>query len=117
MSNLISQLPADFATLEPFVAKWALGTAKQRHSARLDSTKAELQAFYDAILPEMRKLLAALDQFALGTLPEDLHKLYWLSLSFAEIAPHIELYKGSIGVPYAFEEKRFVYETGEVVNV
>lgn len=117
MSNIISQLPADFTALEPFVAKWALGTSKQRHLARLNSTKEELQAFYDAILPEMRKLLTALDQYSLGSLPEELHKLYWLSLSFAEIAPHIELYKGSVGVPYAFEETRFVYETGDVVNV
>lgn len=117
MSNIISQLPADFVALEPFVAKWALGTSKQRHEARLNSTTTELQVFYDAILPEMRKLLAALDQYALGSLPEELHKLYWLSLSFAEVAPHIELYKGSVGVPYAFKEQRFVYETGDVVNV
>lgn len=117
MSNIISQLPADFVNLEPFVAKWALGTGKQRHEARLNSTTAELQTFYDIILPEMRKLLAALDQYVLGTLPEELHKLYWLSLSFAEVAPHVELYKGSVGVPYAFEENRFVYETGDVVNV
>ena len=117
MSNLISQLPADFAALEPFVAKWALGTSKQRHLARLHSTKEELQAFYDAILPEMRSLLGALDQYPLGSLPEELHKLYWLSLSFAEVAPHVELYKGSVGVPYAFEETHFVYETGDVVNV
>ncbi|TCB52462.1 hypothetical protein E0H80_00925 [Acinetobacter sp. ANC 4779] len=117
MTQLISQLPADFAVLEAFVAKWALGTSKQRHQQRLQSTSAELQAFYDVILPEMHKLLAALDEYELGTLPEELHKLYWLSLSFAEIAPHIELYKGSVGVPYAFEEKRFIYETGDVVNV
>lgn len=117
MSNIISQLPADFAALEHFATKWALGTSKQRHLARLNSTKEELQAFYDAILPKMRNLLAALDQYPLGSLPEELHKLYWLSLSFAEIAPHIELYKGSVGVPYAFEETRFVYETGDVINV
>lgn len=117
MTQRISQLPADFAVLEAFVAKWALGTSKQRHHARLQSTTAELQTFYTMILPEMHKLLAALDEYELGTLPEELHKLYWLSLSFAEIAPHIELYKGSVGVPYAFEEKRFIYETGNVVNV
>ena len=117
MTQIISQLPADFASLEPFVSKWALGTGKQRHQARLAATKEDLKAFYDAILPQMRPLLAALDQHALGTLPEELHKLYWLSLSFAEVAPHIELYKGSVGVPYAFAEERFVYETGDVVNV
>lgn len=116
MTQLISQLPADFSELEVFVEKWALGTAKQRHTARLNSTSAELKSFYDAILPQMRALLAALDQYALGSLPEELHKLYWLSLSFAEVAPHIELYKGSVGVPFAFAETRFVYETGDVVN-
>ncbi len=117
MSTLISQLPADFASLEAFVAKWALGSANQRHQARLNATKDELKAFYEAILPQMRALLAALDQYPLGTLPEELHKLYWLSLSFAEVAPHIELYKGSVGVPYAFEETRFIYESGDVINV
>ena len=99
------------------MAKWALGSARQRHEARLNSTPTELQTFYDEILPEMRKLLAALDQYALGSLSEELYTLYWLSLSFAEVAPHIELYKGSVGVPYAFEEKRFIYETGDVINV
>ncbi len=117
MTQLISQLPANFVDLEPFVSTWALGTSKQRHQARLASTAAELQKFYDAILPKMRELLAALDEYPLGQLPEELHKLYWLSLSFAEVAPHIELYKGSVGVPYAFAEQRFVYETGDVVNV
>lgn len=117
MSAVISKLPADFNALEPFVEKWALGTSKQRHAERLNSTKEQLQSFYDAILPLMRDLLACLDQHALGQLPEELHALYWLSLSFAEVAPHIELYRGAVGVPYAFEEKRFIYETGDVVNV
>lgn len=117
MSQRISQLPADFAVLEPLVSTWALGTAKQRHMQRLNSTSEQLNDFYEAILPEMRKLLAVLDQFPLGQLPEELYALYWLSLSFAEVAPHIELYKRSVGVPYAFEETRFIYESGDVVNV
>ncbi len=117
MTHMISQLPTDFTMLEPFVAKWALATSKQRHAERLNSSSIELQQFYDVILPEMRHLLAALDHYALGELPEELYKLYWLSLSFAEVAPHIELYKGSVGVPYAFEEKRFIYEAGDIVNL
>lgn len=116
MTQRISQLPADFAALEPLVSTWALGTSKQRHMQRLSSTSAELNEFYNVILPEMRKLLEVLDQFPLGQLPDELLPLYWLSLSFAEVAPHIELYKSSVGVPYAFEEARFVYESGDVVN-
>ncbi len=62
-------------------------------------------SFYNAMLPQMRHLLAMLDTYPLGHLPDELHPLYWLSLSFAEVAPHIELYKGQVGVPFAFEEK------------
>lgn len=117
MTQCISQLPADFKELEPFVSAWALGSAKQRHMQRLNSTSEQLVQFYDAILPEMHRLLAVLDQYPLGQLAEELHPLYWLSLSFAEVAPHIELYKRSVGVPFAFEETRFIYESGDVINV
>ncbi|MDQ8934333.1 hypothetical protein [Acinetobacter rudis] len=117
MTQLISQLPADFKALEPLLTTWALGTAKQRHMQRLNSSSEQLAQFYNAILPEMRNILALLDQYPLGQLPEELYPLYWLSLSFAEVAPHIELYKGSVGVPFAFEETRFIYESGDVINI
>ncbi|ENX38604.1 hypothetical protein [Acinetobacter courvalinii] len=116
MSKCISQLPADFSMLQPFVKMWALNTAQQRHRQRLNATTDALHLFYNAMLPQMRHLLAMLDTYPLGHLPDELHPLYWLSLSFAEVAPHIELYKGQVGVPFAFEEKRFIYEKAELVD-
>lgn len=100
-------LPPEFADLAPFL-DWALPTADERYTYRRNATRAELRAFYDALLPRIETILALTDQYPLGQLPEELHPLYSLALSLAEVAPHIELYAGAPGVPYAFEETRFI---------
>ena len=53
VTAVTSQLPPDFADLEPF-ADWALPTEAERYAKRLASTMAELQAFYDAAFPASR---------------------------------------------------------------
>lgn len=109
-------LPEAFQKLQPFVADWALGTPNERQRRRIGSHTQQLRNFYDAIMPQMVDILAFLDQYPLSELPEEHLGLYWMSLSLAEVAPHIELYRGDTGVPYAFEEARFVSEIGLVVN-
>ncbi|AZI35532.1 hypothetical protein NT2_07_01940 [Caenibius tardaugens NBRC 16725] len=104
-------LPPEFADLAPFL-DWALATADERYAYRRNASRAELKAFYDAILPRTEAILALVDQYPLGALPEELHPLYHLVLSLAEVAPHIELYGGAPGVPYAFDETRFVATHG-----
>lgn len=103
----ITQLPAAFADLTPFLG-WALPSADERQTRRRTASRQELKAFYDAMLPRIEAILAEVDAYPLGSLPEALHPLYHLALSLAEVAPHIELYGGAPGVPYAFEETRFV---------
>ncbi|MDE8652003.1 hypothetical protein [Novosphingobium album (ex Liu et al. 2023)] len=105
-------LPEGFAELAPCL-DWALPTADQRQARRLAATSAELSAFYEAVLPRLEDILAAVDAFPLGALPETHQPLYSLALAMAEVAPHIELYGGSVGVPYAFEETRFVAVHGD----
>ncbi|KEQ52133.1 hypothetical protein [Sphingobium chlorophenolicum] len=100
-------LPAGFEDLSNCLP-WSLPTADQRQKKRLASSSAELRAFYDQMLARLPEALAEVDRFPLGELPESHHALYNLALSLAEVAPHIELYAGSPGVPYAFEEARFV---------
>lgn len=102
-----SLLPAAFADLAPFL-DWALPTPDGRQARRRAATPAEIRAFYDAMLPRIEAILAAVDAHPLGALPAALHAPYRLALSLAEVAPHVELYKGASGVPYAFEEGRFV---------
>ncbi|MBD3744898.1 MAG: hypothetical protein IE932_01650 [Sphingopyxis terrae] len=105
-------LPADFADLTPFLS-WALPGADARQTRRRTASREELKVLYDAALPRIEAILRRVDDYPLGGLPEDLRPLYHLALSLAEIAPHIELYGGAPGVPYAFEETRFVAVHGD----
>lgn len=106
-------LPAAFASLSPFTS-WALGTQDARQHKRITSTKAELKAFYDAVLPELPKMLEYVDQYPLGQVPAEAKPVFWMALSMAEVAPHVELYRGDPKVPHSFDEARFVAEHGRV---
>jgi hypothetical protein len=46
-------------------------------------------------------------------MPEDARRLLHLTLAVAEIAPNVELYKGSSTVPFSFEETRFIAVHGD----
>lgn len=101
-------LPDEFAPLETWAADWAMATQNQRWDKRLDSSGAEITAFYHAILPWLERILAHADQFPLGSLPEDSARLFDLALMHAEIAPNVELYMSDPNVPHSFDEKRFI---------
>ncbi|MBO9377359.1 hypothetical protein GG804_11330 [Sphingomonas histidinilytica] len=105
-------LPTAFADLAPWL-DWALPTADGRQAKRLASTSETLRRFYDAVLPRLEAILAEVDKHPLGQLPPTLRPLYDIALSLAEVAPHIELYDGAVGVPYAFEEGRFIAVHGD----
>lgn len=100
-------VPEGFEALKPF-AKWNLATADERTTTRRTATADELKSFYDGVLPHIEKILDECDRFALGTLPESHRGIFNLALTMAEIAPHVEFYRGEVGVPYAFEEARFI---------
>jgi hypothetical protein len=107
-----ASLPGEFAALEPFVAVWALDTQDARQARRLASSRGEIRTFYDAMLPHLPRILEVVDGYPLGSLPPELQPLFALSLSLAEVAPHVELYRGDPGVPHAFQESRFVAKHG-----
>lgn len=111
-ANPESSLPAGFEMLEPLVAEWSLATQDARQVRRKAASPGELRYFYDNLLPHLPAILKHLDAFPPGEFPPPTARLFALSLSLAEVAPHIELYGGSPGVPYAFEESRFVAEHG-----
>lgn len=112
----MTTLPAAFADLEPHAPTWALPTENLRSARRWRSTPAEFKLFYDAMLPRIDAVLTHLDQFSLGALPDAEQRLLHLALAFSEVAPHIELYKGSPEVPNSFEASRFAATHGDVVN-
>jgi hypothetical protein len=99
-------LPEPFRDLEP-LAGWALATEKERNHKRLASPMAEIQAFYDALLPRMEAVIAYLNQFPLDAMPGDAQRLLHLTFSLAEVSTAVELFKQP-GVIDGYDASRFV---------
>jgi hypothetical protein len=67
----------------------------------------EIQAFYAALLARMEAVIAYLDQFPLDSMPADAQRLMYLTLSLAEVAPAVELFKQP-NVVDGYDAARFV---------
>jgi hypothetical protein len=87
-----SQLPAEFADLEPF-ADWALPTERERYAKRLSATMPELQAFYDVGLPRLEDAAAYLERLPLDDLPEDATRLLQLCYSLINVSFPVEAWR------------------------
>ncbi|MGE0811424.1 MAG: hypothetical protein AB7N69_12550 [Immundisolibacter sp.] len=105
-------LPAAYRHLEPWAQRWALATQNEREAARRASSGIDLKVFYDALIGEVDGIIGHLNTLDLESLPPPEQRLLYLTLSLAEVAPHIELYRGDPRVPYSFEEERFIAEHG-----
>ena len=105
---MATTLPKPFADLEVFVAAWSLATQRERERQRSASTAGELTTLYQVLLPRLDAMLEYLNQYELDKLPAAAKRLFYLSLSFAEIAPFVECYKGEPRVPNSFDESRFI---------
>ena len=99
------QLPTPFEGLEPFLG-WSLATERERTAKRQASSMAEIKAFYDAMLARLGELLDYLNDFALGDIPDDVRRLFFLSLSLAEVAPAVENF-GQPSVVDGYDFSRF----------
>ena len=99
-------LPKEFEDLEPFI-DWALAKESERTNKRMASTMEEIRAFYDAMLPRMKVILAYLNQFPLNQMPEDVNRLFHLTLSLAEVTNAVELF-GQPGVVDGLDASGFV---------
>ncbi len=100
------QLPEQFQDLEPFLA-WSLATERERSAKRQASTMAEIQTFYDAMLARMEDLFPFLAQFSPKDVPADVQRLFYLTLSLAEVAPAVENF-GQPSVVNGLDIARFI---------
>ncbi|MCV7378039.1 hypothetical protein BST11_02290 [Mycobacterium alsense] len=89
---MTAKLPSEFADLEPFAA-WCLDSEPQRYQKRLDSSMAEMQAFYDAITPRAEEAIAYCDKFPLDDLPDDVTNLMHLLYSMIMVSFPVECWK------------------------
>ncbi|MGE0680538.1 MAG: hypothetical protein AB7P69_06470 [Candidatus Binatia bacterium] len=99
-----SALPEAFRNLEQWLA-WSLATEQERSDKRQSSTMVDIKAFYDAMLVRMEEILPYLEQFPLDEMPEDAQRLFYLTLSLAEVAPAVELF-GQPSVVDGYDIKR-----------
>lgn len=97
--------PTAFHDLEKWSA-WSLATEQERSDKRQASTMAEIKAFYDAMLARMEDVLPYVEQFPLEKMPADAQRLFYLTLSLAEVAPAVELF-GQPTVIDGYDIKRF----------
>lgn len=100
-------LPPAFADLVPFVPEWALATSSARNARRLQSSMAEITAFYGAMVKRKDEIIEHLNRRPLSGLAEPDKNLYYLLLSAAETAPAVEFFK-SPHVVDGFDGARFV---------
>ncbi len=100
------RFPEGFADLESLGA-WALVSEKARSRRRRECELAEIEAFYDAIMPRVPAILSYLQEYPLPALNEPQRRLLDLCLAFAEVAPFVEQYRRTI-LPELFDEERFV---------
>lgn len=110
---MTASLPEQFSMLEPLAEDWAFATENERNEKREKSSREELRAFYDEMLPHIENILDYLDTFPLGELPEPEQRLLYLALSLAHAGLFVEVYRGQTYVPHAFEERRFVCDAGD----
>jgi hypothetical protein len=86
----MAMLPAQFADLEAFAPAWCMASEPERLAKRLSSTMAEMQAFYDAIVPRAEDVIAHLDMFSLDALPEKETNLLHLAYSMIQVSFPVE---------------------------
>jgi hypothetical protein len=85
-------LPVEFADLEGFAPTWCLATEAERFERRLDSSMAELTAFYDAFFPRVEEAIDYCDKYPLDDLPDDVTNLLQLIHSIVMVAMAIEIF-------------------------
>jgi hypothetical protein len=86
-------LPAEFSDLEPFAAKWCLGSEPERYAQRLASTMDEMQAFYDACFPRAQAAMAWLEKLPLSELPAEAQNLLHLLYSLIMVSFPVEIWR------------------------
>ena len=86
---------------------WSLETEGERSDHRQASAMEDITAFYEAMLARMEEVLSYLEQFSLEELPDDAKRLFYLTLSLAEVAPAVEQF-GQPSVVDGYDIKRFV---------
>ncbi|MCG2634141.1 MAG: hypothetical protein J4A00_04330 [Gammaproteobacteria bacterium] len=110
----MTAIPAEFHALDPYLEKWAIDNYAERLKVRLSSTIEELTELHDAVLPHMKSVILALDEYPLDDMPEELKPYGHLVLTVAAYDLAVNRYK-EVDVPYSYplERVEFPHSTAE----
>jgi hypothetical protein len=87
-------LPQEFSRLEHLVAEWAIEDGHERYVKRVNSSMAQIQAFYDELFPHAEEAVAYIDKFDYSEpLPEDVANLRNLLYSLITVSLAVELWR------------------------
>jgi hypothetical protein len=92
VNAMTSKLPPEFADLEPY-SDWCLPSEPERYAKRLDTSMAQMQAFYDAITPRAEEAISFCDKFSLDDMPDDVLNLMHLLYSMIMVSFPVECWK------------------------
>ena len=87
---LTKTLGEPFADLDHWAPAWALETEAERFSHRVNAGYADIEAFYQALVPRMDDIIDHLNATPLGEFSDEQKNLYHLAQSFFEAAVAVE---------------------------
>ncbi|MCA2240892.1 MULTISPECIES: hypothetical protein [Mycobacterium] len=89
-----TRLPQEFSAIEHLVPEWAIEDGHERYVKRVNSSMAEIQAFYDEVFPHAEEAVAYIDKFDYSEpLPEDVANLRNLLYSLITVSLAVELWR------------------------
>ena len=83
----------EFSGLNEFVAGWGLPTAHERLIKRSEASMAEIESFYEAIVPRLEEIITFLNRYPVDQIPRDYLPLAYTALAACEIDDAVNVWK------------------------
>jgi hypothetical protein len=102
--------PKGFETLAHLAPEWVLRDNLERQRKRAASTIAEVKAFFDAVFPEIDRIMAYLNTLPMDALSPADKNLYRLAATWMEMSHPIDLNWRETDEPgiFPFERVQFI---------
>lgn len=105
----MSMIPTEFTQLESW-SDWCIATETDRNLRRVSLGFEEINAFAEAMLPEVERICEWIDAHKAedGSYDPQTRNLFYMLLSLAEVAPAIESYDPEVEVVNGYDTRLFV---------
>jgi hypothetical protein len=105
----IKPLPPEFADLAPWTADYCLTNERDRYFKLMSLSVEELRPFIEAVMPRSEAMTAYLNDLAVDGLTPAQKNLFWVLVTFIEMAHPIELKWATTDVEDAFDPARMQF--------